>query len=219
MKFYNDNDYSHGMTFLTDTPKKELKALKDFNYKMESKVYSYPLKQSDQKEDTTLKLHNIKMRKVYELLDSKDEELLSFESTMSVLNANRVDFKAGKKYNAEFREAFKNKETIMVLNIGYNGIHKHIPIRSERTADGESIKKMHLLKKRNTREFKNQDQDEEKEGESWQSELLEDFYTTHEDFDDAKGSYMQIFTDKIVIFNRDRAVWRIFSNFYFVKAT
>ena len=182
MEFYDDNDYAHGMSLLIDEPKTDLKQLNDYKRKMDSLVYTYPMRREDAKEGTGIRLLNLKFRKFHKLLTSASEPLLGYNTNISMLLANRSDFRAPKKFNAEFRKAFdKRKETIRVLCINSNGKTKHYPIFKDRDDNTREINEIRLIKGQNIRNFK-VIEDEDKENEIKETSMIEDFYATHEDF-------------------------------------
>lgn len=71
----------------------------------------------------------------------------------------------------------------------------------------------------NVREFKIEDDEGERENEQQgQDELIENFYATHPDFGDEQGCYLQVFANRIVVFDKAAQVSKVFSNFNFKTA-
>ena len=85
-------------------------------------------------------------------------------------------------------------------------------MKSRVNSKSKDITKVYLIKSsKNTRLLKIP----MVEKEEIKDDVLENFYTTHDDFADLKDFYLQVCRDKIRIFNREGKLVMTYSNFKF----
>ena len=85
------------------------------------------------------------------------------------------------------RKAYKHQKMIRVLTISFNGDGKHYPICQRKSPETQEIVDIRLIKEeQNTRKFECCLPDDEIRNESVQ----DDFFTTFDDFDHEKNSYV-----------------------------